>query len=256
MKKLTLAVVLGLAMAGACAKDWTTIRFGVDASYAPFESKQADGSLIGFDIDLGKAVCEKLKAKCVFIENDFDGMIPGLQARKFDGILSSMSVTEKRQQVIAFSDKLFNAPVRMVAKKGSTLQPKPEALAGKRIGVEQATTAETYAKAYWESKGVTVVPYQNQELVLADLVAGRLDATLQDAVQADVGFLKTPRGAGFAFAGPNLEDPKTIGNGTAIGLRKEDTDLREQINKALGEIHKDGTYKRLAAKYFSFDIYN
>lgn len=256
MKKLAACLMLSLASVGAFAKDWKVIRFGVDASYAPFESKAADGKLVGFDVDLGNAICEKLKAKCVWVENDFDGMIPALKAKKFDGILSSLSVTEKRAEQIAFSDKLFNAPVRMVAKKGSNLLPTAESLKSKRIGVEQGTTQETYAKAYWEPKGVNVVPYQNQSLVLADLGSGRLDAALQDAVQADIGFLKTPQGRDFAFAGPELKDPKTLGTGTAVGLRKDDADLRQQINQALAAIHKDGTFDRLAKKYFSFDIYN
>ncbi|RXZ45630.1 ABC transporter substrate-binding protein [Crenobacter cavernae] len=256
MKKLVISVVLALASTGVYAKDWKVIRFGVDASYAPFESKAPDGKLVGFDVDLGNAICEKLKAKCVWVENDFDGMIPALKAKKFDGVLSSLSVTEKRAQQIAFTDKLFNAPVRMVAKKGVNLMPSAESLRGKRVGVEQGTTQETFAKTYWEAKGVAVVPYQNQDLVLADLASGRLDATLQDAVQADIGFLKTARGRDFAFAGPTLNDPKTLGTGTAIGLRKEDNDLRQQINKAIAEIHKDGTYQRLSKKYFNFDIYN
>jgi histidine transport system substrate-binding protein len=256
MKKLAVCLMLSLASVGASAKDWKVIRFGVDASYAPFESKAADGKLVGFDVDLGNAICEKLKAKCVWVENDFDGMIPALKAKKFDGILSSLSITEKRAQQIAFTDKLFNAPVRMVAKKGSNLLPTVESLKGKRVGVEQGSTQETYAKEYWEPKGVSVVPYQNQSLVLADLGSGRLDAALQDAVQADIGFLKTPQGRDFAFAGPELKDTKTLGTGTAIGLRKEDNDLRLQVNKALADIHKDGTFDRLAKKYFSFDIYN
>ena len=256
MKKLALTVCLALASSGVFAKDWKVIRFGVDASYAPFESKAADGKLAGFDIDLGNAICEKLKAKCVWVENDFDGMIPALKAKKFDGILSALSVTEKRAEQIAFSDKMYNSPVRMIAKKGAPLQPTPESLRGKRIGVEQGSTQEAYAKAHWEPKGVNVVPYQNQDLVLSDLVSGRLDASLQDAVQADVGFLRTARGNGFAFAGPEVNDAKILGTGTAIGLRKDDADLRQQINQALAAIHQDGTYQRLAKKYFSFDIYH
>ncbi|WP_024304606.1 ABC transporter substrate-binding protein [Pseudogulbenkiania sp. MAI-1] len=256
MKKLALTVCLALAAGSAFAKDWKVIRFGVDASYAPFESKAADGKLVGFDIDLGNAICEKMKAKCVWVENDFDGMIPALKAKKFDGILSALSVTEKRAEQIAFSDKMYNSPVRMIAKKGSPLQPTAESLRGKRVGVEQGSTQEAYAKVYWEPKGVNVVPYQNQDLVLSDLQSGRLDASLQDAVQADIGFLRTPRGNGFAFAGPEVNDVKILGTGTAIGLRKEDTDLRQQINQALAAIHQDGTFQRLAKKYFSFDIYH
>lgn len=256
MKLLFLSAVIVLASTNAFAKDWKVIRFGVDASYAPFESKAADGKLIGFDIDLGNAICEKLKAKCEWVENDFDGMIPALKAKKFDGVLSSMSVTEKRAQEIAFSTKLYNAPSRMVTKKGANLLPAADSLKGKRVGVEQGTTQETYAKTYWEPKGVTVVPYQNQDLVLVDLSSGRLDASLQDAVQADIGFLQTPRGKNFAFAGPVVKDVKTLGVGVGIGLRKEDNDLRDQINKAIGALHGDGTYDRLSKKYFSFSIYD
>jgi len=144
----------------------------------------------------------------------------------------------------------------MIAKAGSPLLPTVASLKGKHVGVEQGSTQETYAKAYWEPQGVTVIPYQNQDQVYADLGSGRLDATLQDELQADYGFLRTPRGKGFAFAGPEVKDPKTIGDGTAIGLRKEDTDLKLRINKALADMHKDGTYDRLSHKYFSFSVYS
>ena len=192
--------LLAVSAGTAYAKDWTTVRFGVDASYPPFESKGADGKVVGFDVDLGNEICRRMNAKCVWIENDFDGMIPALKARKFDGVLSSMSMTPARQEQIAFSAKLFNTPTRLVTKKGTGLMPTAESLKGKSVGVEQGTIQETYAKTYWASKGVNVVPYQNRR-VYADLISGRLDGALQDAVQAEIGFLKTPRGANFDFAG-------------------------------------------------------
>ncbi|HTH60038.1 MAG TPA: ABC transporter substrate-binding protein [Paraburkholderia sp.] len=253
MKKLlaALSVALLAVSAGAAhAKDWTTIRFGVDASYAPFESKAPDGKVVGFDVDLGNEICRRLNAKCVWVEQDFDGMIPALKAKKFDGVLSSMTITPQRAQQIAFSDKLFNTPTRLVAKKGSSLQPTADSLKGKSVGVEQGTIQETYAKANWAPKGVNVVPYQNQDQVYADLLSGRLDAALQDEVQADLGFLKTPRGAGFQFAGPEIPT-----GAAAIGLRKEDTDLKAKIDKAIADMIKDGTYKKIEAKYFDFDVY-
>ena len=255
MKKLALSIALACIAVGAHAKDWSTIRFGVDASYPPFESKGVDGKVAGFDVDLGNEICARLKAKCVWIENDFDGMIPALKAKKFDGVLSSMSMTPARAEQIAFSDKLFNTPTRLVAKKGSTVLPTAESLKGKSVGVEQGTIQETYAKAYWAPKGVQVVPYQNQDGVYADLVSGRLDAALQDAVQADIGFLKTARGKDFQFVGTDIDDPKTLGNGAGIGLRKEDADLKAKIDKAIGDMRKDGTYDKIAKKYFDFDVY-
>ena len=258
MKKILAALtvaLLAVSAGGAYAKDWSTVRFGVDASYPPFESKGPDGKVMGFDVDLGNEICRRLNAKCVWIENDFDGMIPALKARKFDGVLSSMSMTPAREEQIAFSAKLFNTPTRLVEKKGLNLMPDAKALKGKRIGVEQGTIQETFAKAHWAPAGANVVPYQNQDQVYADLIAGRLDAALQDAVQADIGFLKTPRGKDFTFAGGDLDDPKTLGNGAGIGLRKEDTDLKAKIDKAIADMRKDGTYDKLAKKYFDFDVY-
>ncbi|WP_028228333.1 ABC transporter substrate-binding protein [Paraburkholderia ferrariae] len=253
MKKLlaALSVALLAVSAGAAhAKDWSTVRFGVDASYAPFESKAPDGKLVGFDIDLGNEICKRLNAKCVWVEQDFDGMIPALKAKKFDGVLSSMTITPQRAEQIAFSAKLFNTPTRLVAKKGSNLQPTADSLKGKSVGVEQGTIQETYAKENWAPKGVNVVPYQNQDQVYADLISGRLDAALQDEVQADLGFLKTPRGAGFVFAGKEIPT-----GAAAIGLRKEDTDLKAKIDKAIADMIKDGTYKKIESKYFDFDVY-
>jgi len=255
MKKTCFALSAVLLAASVGAHAAGVIRFGVDASYPPFESKAQNGSLVGFDIDLGNEICKRVQAKCEWVENDFDGMIPSLKAKKFDGILSSMSMTEQRMKEVAFSDKLFNTPTRMVAKVGSGLKPTVASLAGKRVGVEQGTIQETYAKTYWAPKGVEVVSYKDQNQVQADLVAGRLDATLQDAVEASEGFLKKPEGKGFAFAGANVVDQKTLGNGAGIGLRKEDTALRAQINKAIAGMLKDGTYKHLEKKYFDFDVY-
>jgi histidine transport system substrate-binding protein len=254
--KAAMMVALGLTLLSgtAYAKDWKTIRFGVDPSYPPFESKAADGSFKGFDIDLGNALCAEMHAKCTWVEQSFDGMISALKARKFDAILSSLSVTEGRKKKIAFSDKLFDAPIRLVARSGSGLMPTAKSLQGKRVGVQQGTDAEAYAKAYWQKGGVTIVPYQDQQQVYADLVNGRLDAVLQDRVQAEVGFLKTPSGNGYSFAGPLLNDAKIIGDGTAIGLRKGDKDLKAKFDAAIAELHKSGKFKQLNDKYFSFDI--
>jgi len=143
----------------------------------------------------------------------------------------------------------------MVAKLGSGLKPTAASLAGKRVGVEQGTIQETYAKAYWAPKGVEVVSYKDQNQVQSDLAAGRLDAALQDAVEASEGFLKKPEGKGFGFVGANLVDVKTLGTGAGIGMRKEDVALRTRINKAIAGMIKDGTYSKLEKKYFAFDVY-
>ncbi|HWT36656.1 MAG TPA: ABC transporter substrate-binding protein [Paraburkholderia sp.] len=255
MKKYALCVALAIMASGVAAKEWKTVRIGVDASYPPFESMAPSGQMVGFDVDLTKALCAKMNVKCVWIPQDFDGIIPALKGKKYDIIVSSLTVTDKRREQIDFSDKLFDAPARMIAKKGSPLLPTAESLKGKRVGVEQGSTQEAYAKAYWEPRGVTIVPYQNQDQVYADLATGRLDAALQDELQADSGFLKTPRGKDFAWAGPEVKDAKTIGEGTAIGVRKEDVDLKAMLNRALADVHRDGTFTKLEKQYFDVDIY-
>ncbi|WP_171845252.1 MULTISPECIES: ABC transporter substrate-binding protein [unclassified Burkholderia] len=256
MAWLLSVVTLSVAWTGVNAETFKTIRFGVEPSYPPFESKAPDGKLVGFDIDLGEAICAKLHAKCVWVENTFDGMFPALQARKFDAINSSMSVNEKRLKQIDFTDKLYHPAARLVVRVPSTLLTTPESLRGKRVGVQQGTTMEAYAKTYWAPKGIDVVSYATQDQVWADLTSGRLDAALCVAVQADQGFLKTPQGRDFGFAkGPTLNDPAIFGVGISIGVRKDDPALRDALNGAIRQIRADGTYDRIAKKYFSFDIY-
>lgn len=233
-----------------------TLRFGVDANYPPFEYKNPDGSLGGFDIDLGEAICDELDVECVWVENSFDGMIPALKVQKFDAILSALSITEQRKQEIAFSNMLYNTPGFLVAEKGSSLTDKPEDLAGNEVGVIQGSVFETYAKEYWQPEGVQITSYEDSEQAYTDLVFGRLDAVLDDGVVLQQAFLDKPQGAGFEFVGDRVYDEEIFGPGTGIGLRKESTELKERINAAISAIREDGTYDELASKYFEFDVYS
>jgi lysine/arginine/ornithine transport system substrate-binding protein len=257
MKKLGWAVAAMSLVAGVAAADpLTQITFGVDATYPPFESKAPNGEFQGFDIDLGKAICADLKVKCVFVDQGFDGIIPALEARKFDAILSSMTVTPVRAQQIDFSSEMYNEPTALIAKKGSGLKPTVESLKGKTVGVEAGTIQETYAKTYWQPNGVTVVSYPGQDQVYADLLSGRLDASLQDSVEADYGFIKTPKGAAYMIAGDVKSDPKDVlGSYIAIGLRKDEPELKAKIDGAIATILKNGVYKKIEAKYFNFNVY-
>lgn len=262
MKKINFGLslaALALAVAGAVpasAKSFTSIKFGVDATYPPFESLSPSGQFVGFDIDLGKAICTDLKVKCEFVNQGFDGIIPALQARKFDAILSSMTVTPARQKQIDFSSEMYNEPTSLIAKKGAGLKPTVESLKGKTVGVESGTIQETYANTYWKPNGVTVVSYPGQDKVYADLLSGRLDASLQDSVEADYGFLKTPKGADYMLAGNVTSDPQDVlGSYIAIGIRKDEPELKAKIDKAIATIIKNGTYKKIEAKYFNFDVY-
>ncbi|WP_434680152.1 transporter substrate-binding domain-containing protein [Pseudomonas sp. R1-18] len=251
MKKawLTLsALALCVAAGSAMAKEYKELRFGVDPSYAPFESKAADGSLVGFDIDLGNAICKELNVTCKWVESDFDGMIPGLKAKKFDGVISSMTVTPAREKAIDFSSELFSGPTSLVFKKGAGFTADPASLKGKTVGYEQGTIQEAYAKAVLDKAGVTTKAYQNQDLVYADLTSGRLDASIQDMLQAELGFLKSPAGAGYEVGEP--VDSPLLPSKTAIGIAKGNKDLKALLDKGIKALHDDGTYAEIQKKHF------
>ncbi|MFC0399478.1 ABC transporter substrate-binding protein [Paraburkholderia rhizosphaerae] len=244
------ASLAAFAPLSAQAADATTLRYGLEAQYPPFESKGANGELQGFDIDIGDAVCKAAKLKCSYVETSFDGLIPALQGRKFDAINSAMNATDKRREAIDFTSVIYRVPTQLIARKDSGLLPTPESLKGKRVGVLQASIQETYAKAHWENAGVTIVPYQDQNQVYADLGSGRLDGTLVLAPAGQSGFLSRHEGKEFAFVGQPVRDDKILGTGIAFGIRKGDTALRDQLNTAIAKVQADGTVKSLARKYF------
>lgn len=256
MKKLSLTALALLAGFSVSALAADELRFGVDPTFPPFESKAADGSLQGFDIDMGNAICQQMQVKCVWVQTGYDGIIPALHARKFDAILSAMAMTDKRRQQVAFTDMLYNTPSALLTRKDSKLLPELASLKGKTIGVAQGTTQEGFAQTMWGSQGVQVVSYPNQSEIYPDLASGRLDATFTNAAAAESGFLKTPQGAEYHIAGKPLYDPKYFGEGVGIGLRKDDGARIARINEAMAELHKNGIYDRLAKQYFSFDVYH
>jgi lysine/arginine/ornithine transport system substrate-binding protein len=242
--------MFGSASAGAV----DTLRIGVEAAYPPFESLTPSGALQGFDIDVGNALCARMELKCVWIQNSFDGLIPALDARKFDVIDSAMNITDKRKSAIAFTKPVYLVPMQMVAKRDAHLLPTAASLAGKRVGVLQGSSQEDYAKHHWTPAGVEVQSYPTQDQVFSDLAAGRLDASVQEATVATDGFLSKTPGRDFDFAGPPLRDDALLGAGVGLGLRKGDTALRERVNAALDSLKADGTLGALSRKYFGRDI--
>ena len=252
-KRISLALLLSYcAIQSAAAQQ--TLRFGVDPTFPPFESKASDGSLQGFDIDLGNAICAQAKVSCKWVQIGFDGAIPALQAKKFDAILSAMSMTEKRREQVAFSDMLYVTPSALITLADSALTDDIATLRGKNIGVAQGTVQDPYAATHWAPMGDSVASYPNQMEVSPDLVAGRLDGTLANAVSADQGFLNTAEGKKYVNR-VTLTDKAVLGNGVGIGLRKDDAANLKLINAALAELHRNGTYDRLAQKYFKYKVY-
>ncbi|WP_284615054.1 ABC transporter substrate-binding protein [Aquabacterium humicola] len=240
-------------LAGSAFAQPSKLRLGVEGAYPPFSEVGPDGKLKGFDIDIAMALCAEMKVECTLVQQDFDGMIPALNAKKFDAIVASLSITDERKKAVAFSDKYYKTPNRMIVRSAANLTVSPEGLKGKRIGVQRASINDRFATDTF--KGSEIVRYAKQDEIYLDLAAGRLDATLVDAVAADAGFLKKPQGKGFAFAGPAYVEPAYFGHGAGIAVRKTDTELVQRLNRAIAAIRSNGTYQRIQDKYFDFDIY-
>ncbi|WP_162095907.1 ABC transporter substrate-binding protein [Pseudomonas chlororaphis] len=256
MKKLVLlgALALSSLLSLPTFADEKPLKIGIEAAYPPFASKAPDGSIVGFDYDIGNALCEEMKVKCVWVEQEFDGLIPALKVRKIDAILSSMSITDDRKKSVDFTGKYYNTPARLVMKAGTQVSDGLAELKGKNIGVQRGSIHERFAREVLAPLGAEIKPYGSQNEIYLDVAAGRLDGTVADATLLNDGFLKTDAGKGFAFVGPAFTDTKYFGDGVGIAVRKGDA-LKDKITGAIAAIRENGKYKQIQDKYFDFDIY-
>lgn len=252
LKKTLLIAALALGVTGlAAAKDWTQVRVAVDLTYKPFTYKTDDGKPTGFDVDIAQALCDQMKAKCVFVEQVWDSMIPGLQAKKYDAIISSMSITAEREKVVAFTTKYYNTPSKIVVKNTVKTDGSPASLKGKNIGVLKGSTQESYAMGELKPAGVNVVSYEAQDQVYLDMKAGRLDGTVADVLEVQGGFLDTADGKDYGFVGKPLASfVKYFGTGAGIAIRKSDKDLQAKLNEGIKAIRANGVWQQTSDKYF------
>lgn len=244
------AAAFALILAPSAIAQAPKLRIGVEGNYPPFSMIAPDGKLGGFDIDIANALCAEMKAECVFVQQEFDGMIPALNARKFDMIVASMTITEARKKSVNFSDPYYDVPSRFVAKTGAFADHSPASLKGKKIVVlRNSPRAAFLAETYKDSE---VVLAGKETEVYMELAVGRADVAFGSSVVSGEAFLKKPEGKGFAQLGPAIRIG--AGSGVGIAVRKDDEALRTRINAALAALKSNGRYKALADKYFDFDI--
>ena len=260
-----LAILFTNAQAGS-------VKIGTEGAYPPWNAKDESGKLIGFEVELANWLCIYMKADCTIVEQDWDGMIPGLIMRKYDAIMAGMSITGERMKVINFSQGYADEVAQLAVMKGSSLEGMDTpsginlslggsnvksalktltgALAGKTVCVQTATIHQNFLES-GDVGSVTVRTYKTQDEVNLDLAAGRCDAALAAAVAFTDYAEKS--GKPVVLVGPTLSGG-AFGNGVGVGIRKDDTDLLKAFNKAIDQARKSGKISELAIKWFGFDV--
>ena len=273
-KKTILTVLASLLVIGNVYAD--KIKIGTEGAYPPWNSKDASGNLIGFEVELAKELCEIMKQECTIVEQDWDGMIPALLMRKFDAIMAGMSITAERQKTITFSQGYADEVASLAVMKGSSLEgmDTPEsinlskgnskvlktltaALAGKTVGVQTATIHQNFLES-GDVGSVNVRTYKTQDEVNLDLTSGRCDVALAAAVAFTDYADKS--GKPVVLVGPTFSGG-AFGNGVGVGIRqasdsaigKRDAKILKDFNKAINKARKQGIISKLAIKHFGFD---
>ncbi len=268
-KKTIFSVLFSLLIIGNVNAD--KIKIGTEGAYPPWNSKDASGKLIGFEVELAYTLCRYIGQQCEIVEQDWDGMIPALIMRKFDAIMAGMSITAERQKAISFSQGYADEVASLAVMKGSDLEgmDTPEginltlggsgvkktlktltgALAGKTVCTQTATIHQNFLESGDVGK-INLRTYKTQDEVNLDLASGRCDVALAAAVAFTDYAEKS--GKPVVLVGPTFSGG-AFGNGVGVGIRKDDTKLLKAFNKAIEQARKNGDISRIATKWFGFD---
>jgi octopine/nopaline transport system substrate-binding protein len=269
IKKFSLGLLITLFLSVSANAD--KIRIGTEGAYPPWNSKDASGKLIGFEVELAWTLCRYIGQQCEIVEQDWDGMIPALIMRKFDAIMAGMSITDERKKAINFSQGYADEVASLAVMKGSNLEGMQTseginltkksgavkkdlktitgALAGKTVCVQTATIHQNFLESGDVGK-VNVRTYKTQDEVNLDLASGRCDVALAAAVAFTDYAEKSKKPV--VLVGPTFSGG-AFGNGVGVGIRKDDTELLKAFNSAINKARKNGDISRIATKWFGFD---
>ena len=269
IKRFSLGLLITLFLSVSANAD--KIRIGTEGAYPPWNSKDASGKLIGFEVELAWTLCRYIGQQCEIVEQDWDGMIPALIMRKFDAIMAGMSITDERKKAINFSQGYADEVASLAVMKGSNLEGMQTseginltkksgavkkdlktitgALAGKTVCVQTATIHQNFLESGDVGK-VNVRTYKTQDEVNLDLASGRCDVALAAAVAFTDYAEKSKKPV--VLVGPTFSGG-AFGNGVGVGIRKDDTELLKAFNSAINKARKNGDISRIATKWFGFD---
>jgi len=247
---IAVLAVTSLLASLVAARAEDTLRIIMTGNYPPFIYTDANGALTGFEIDLTNALCAVIAMHCEYTDTPFEETIPNLIAGRGDAIVASMSITQERKKLVAFTDRYYRTPIEFAAIRGFDRPVTPEGLRGLGIGVERVTTSETYLRKGGFDAASRIDLFDAQADVNQALVDGHDDLIIADAFGMWK-FLKSTDGQRFAAVG----GPLYVDEGIGIAVRHEDEALRKKLNLAIARLRLDGTYEKINARYFPFSIY-
>lgn len=230
---------------GASAVD--KLKMGMEAGHPPFNGKDASGQVVGFDVDIGNALCAKMKVECEIVTDDWDTLIPSLNNNQFDFLVSSLPISAERMQVVDFTNPYYSDKLQLVAAKDTNLSTDIPSLSGKIVGAQRGTAAGKWLQENLTDQSAVML-FDTQEDAYKQLASGGLDAVLTDKY-VNYEWLKSDAGKNFETKGDAVGDGDKIG----IAVRKGDP-LRDKLNAALHELIVDGSYKKINDRYFPFNI--
>lgn len=241
------------ALLASTAPAMADLKIGISAEpYPPFASQDATGKWVGWEIDFANALCAEIKEKCEIVATAWDGIIPALTSKQIDVIIASMLITQKRKEVIDFTQFYYDTPPAMIGPKDGDKDISPAHLKGKTLGVQVSTGHERYASKYLVPAGVEIKTYSTQDEANNDLAAGRLDYVLANS-SALYDFLDTDQGKACCELKGIIEKPKDdpgiYGEGVGAGVRKEDTALKDKLNAAITAMAKAGKFDEITKNY-------
>lgn len=249
-----LLVLMPVLASPAASREWTTVRIATEGAYPPFNYVDAQGQPQGFEIDLARALCERMKVTCSFTTDDWDALIPGLRQDRYDAVMASLEINEERRHRIAFSRPYYRTPAVFMTRKASTLTDmSPAGMKGRKIGAMAGTVHAAYLEDLYRPD-TEVRLYASLDDASLDLALDRIDAVLGDKI-ALFEWLKRGKEADCcAFQSDAPPSVAHFGEGYGVGLRKDDADLRQLFNRAIDEIIADGTYQKVRSAYWPFPL--
>jgi len=245
MKKILTTLVAAMTISFSGSVFAADLRIATEGAYPPFNEKNAAGELVGFDVDIAKAICAQMKKTCEIVAQDWDGIIPGLVNNKYDAIIASMSITEERKESIDFAGPYYSNYIAVLASSKSNASL--DDTLKKTLGAQRSTVSSAWAEEQAGARG-TVKLYDTQTAAYADLQSGRIDALVSDLLPA-LDWMKSNES--FGLVGEKIDINDKIG----VGIRKNEDDLKAAIDAAIAAIRTNGTYLKISKKYFGADIF-